>query len=270
MMHLLSTALVGGIAAVVFGQVASAADLAVYSWTGFYAGLNAGGAWGRFDPTTTLAFHKPSWFDVDSVPAVNAAGAQRIGSSGFTGGGQIGYNWQTGAFVLGLETDFQYFNLKGSANASGVYPCCAPAVFVVGSSVRTEWLWTLRPRLGYASNNWLFYVTGGLAVTDLRGNFTFNDNCGDVPNCSGNGPTFSAHEAVSLSTMRPGGTVGGGIEAGLWGNWTFRAEYLYTDFGSISRIGFLNPRIKNSNNNPFTHTIDLKANLARVAVNYRF
>ena len=255
-------------------QFASAGDLgsrtippapAVYNWSGPYVGLNAGGAWGTSDPTTTLAFSPIGWFNITSPPAVNAVGAQSIDTSGFTGGGQFGVNWQWGAIVLGAETDFQYFRLSDSASGSRVYPCCAPAAFTVSSSLQTDWLWTLRPRLGFASNNWLFYVTGGLAVTNLRGNFNFDDNC-SVGTCGGP----SGHEAVVIDSLRAGWTVGGGVEAGLWQRWTLRAEYLYIDFGSESGRGVLNPAIFGSVNNPFTHTIDLKANVARLGLNYRF
>ncbi len=267
------------IISVASAQGASAADLpvkapiapvapAAYNWTGFYAGLNLGGAWGRSDASTTLAYSPFGWFNITSPPAVNAAGRQHIHSSGFTGGGQVGYNWQSGPVVFGAEADIQYLHLSGNARSSAVYPCCSPTVFNVTSSVDTNWLFTARPRLGYAVNNWLFYVTGGVAVTDLKGDFTFTDNCAANPGCGG--PNSNAHEAVSLTKTRAGWTVGGGIEAALWGQWSVKAEYLFLDFGSISGTGFLNPPVGGSNNNPFTHTINLKANVARVGLNYHF
>jgi outer membrane immunogenic protein len=237
-----------------------------YSWTGFYFGGNVGGASGSFDPTTTLGFSPIGWFNVTSTPAVTAAGQQSIKPTGFIGGGQIGYNWQSGMFVLGLEADFQSFHLSGNAASAGVYPCCAPTVFNVTSSANTNWLFTARPRLGIASNNWLFYATGGLAVTDLHGNFGFTDNCAANPGSCGGG---NANEAVSITSTKAGYAVGGGIEAGLWGNWSVKAEYLYVNFGTITGTGFLNPPVGGSNNNPFTHSIDLKANIGRVGLNYR-
>ena len=60
--------------------------------------------------------------------------------------------------VFGLETDFNYFGLKGSSTGSGIYPCCVTTGFTVNTSVSTDWLITFRPRLGIASNNWLFYI----------------------------------------------------------------------------------------------------------------
>src|SRR5208283_4222237 len=104
----------------------------------------------------------------------------------------------------------------------------APSTFTVSSNASTTWLATARGRLGVAANNWLFFATGGAAFTNLGGNFAFNDNF----------PPPEA-EAVSLSNTKTGYTVGGGIEAGLWGRWTAKAEYLYVDFGTVSGTGSL-------------------------------
>jgi outer membrane immunogenic protein len=253
----ISLAFVGG---------ASAADMYVkapppYSWTGFYVGGTAGTAWGSFDPTTSISFipQPPGYFDPTSVPVVNAVGLQSIKATGFTGGLEAGYNLQAGNVVGGIEIDFGYLGLAGSAQGSGLYPCCAPTGFTINSSAHTDWLLTARPRLGIASNNWLYYVTGGVAVTNLNGNFTFSDNAN------------SAMETGSIPSTKAGYTVGGGVEAALWRNWSVKAEYLYVDFGRLSTT---------SNNftstlvafpaAEFSHSIDLKANIARVGLNYRF
>src|SRR6266508_297190 len=159
----------------------------LYSWTGFYVGVNAGGTWGTFDPATSTVFDPIGYFAASSVPAVNAVGIQSIKPAAFTGGVQAGFNWQTGNVVFGAEVDFNSFHLSGSATGTGVYPCCAPATFTVTSAAHTDWLFTARPRIGIASNNWLFYATGGLAVTNLNGSFTFTDNCGDIAACNGPG-----------------------------------------------------------------------------------
>src|SRR5262245_61711530 len=96
---------------------AQAADLGVrvqppalapaYNWSGFYAGLNAGGAWGHSNTGTATVNDPPlaDYFGSANTALINAAGAQRGNASGFTGGGQVGFNWQAGNTVLGLETD---------------------------------------------------------------------------------------------------------------------------------------------------------------------
>ena len=243
---------------------AAPALAAVYNWTGFYVGVNAGGAWGTFH-TTTSTVDGPvpgaDYFSAGNVAGVNAAGIQSIKSSTFTGGGQAGYNWRMGNFVVGIEADFQSFHLSGSASTTAIYPASAPFTFTINSAANTDWLFTARPRLGIANNNWLFYVTGGVAVTNLKGQFAFFDN--------------SANESASFSKTKAGYTVGGGIEAGLWGGWTLKAEYLHVNFGTVSTtstnlVCFDCGGIVPYPVNVFTHSVELKANIARVGINYRF
>src|SRR5258708_848878 len=117
--------LLGSVAlAALFASPAVGADMAarvykapppavpVFSWTGVYIGLNAGGAWGKseatFTPTGLLALF-PAW----DAAAVNL-GSPTQRPAGFTGGGQVGFNWQAGFWVLGFEADIQYQGLKAS------------------------------------------------------------------------------------------------------------------------------------------------------------
>ena len=248
---------------------ASAADMAVkaappvvasaYSWTGFYVGGNVGGGWGNSDPSTSTVFNN-TYFASINVPGVNAAGQQSNQPNGFVGGLQLGYNWQAGNFVLGLEGDINSFNLSGSASTTAVYAgappggVCPASCFTINSSASTDWLATIRGRLGVAANNWLFYGTGGAAFTTLKGTFAFSD---------GGGVTESP---VSLSNSKTGYTVGGGVEAGLSPKWTVKAEYLYVNFGTISATGTL---IAQTTGQPMFHSMDLKANIVRVGVNYK-
>jgi len=262
----------GGIAlTALFTAPALAADLpvkappavvaAVYNWSGFYIGVNAGGAWGHSHANTSTVFSPTGYFATTSVPAIAAAGAERIRTRGFTGGGQFGYNWQSGAVVFGGELDFDYLGLRGSTSASALYPCCAPTGFTINASTSNTWLFTARPRLGLANNNWLFYVTGGLAVAQVKGDFTFTD-------------TFAtAHESGSVSKTKAGWTVGGGVEYGLAGNWSIKAEYLYVNIRSVSttstNLTAFTPPIAFPTN-VFTHSLDLRENIVRAGLNYRF
>ena len=205
-----------------------------------------------------------------STPQVTAAGQQSIDPSSVLGGLQAGYNWQTGSLVLGVEGDFDWMHLSGSASSGPVtYACCGPAAFVLTSQAHTDWLATARGRIGFAANNWLFFATGGAALTDLHAGFAFTDDCGSFPATCGP-PGSNANEAVSLSSTKVGWTAGGGVEYGINQHWSVKAEYLYVDFSRVTGVGYLNPVVGGSNNNPFTHTFDLKANIARLGVNYRF
>ncbi len=259
---------VAAVIAIAGFDAASAADLPVraytkapavadptYNWTGGYVGVNAGGAWGSSNSSTSTVFSPAGYFFPENVPLVNAAGVQSIKPNGFTGGFEAGYNWQAGNFVFGIEGDIESFHLSGNAFTAAAYSgkTCPNQCFFVMSSAGTSWLATTRGRIGVAANNWLFFATGGAAFTSLSGSFSFSDN----------NPTT---EAVSLSSNKTGYTLGGGIEAALWGRWSAKAEYLYVNFGTASATGAL----LQIPAQPVFHSIDLKASIARAGLNYRF
>jgi outer membrane immunogenic protein len=260
------------------GGPAVAADLPVnapvadavpsYNWTGFYVGLNAGAAFSRGDATTTTAFSSVGYLDPTGVTSVNASGSNRFNTTTFTGGVQAGYNWQADSIVFGVETDFNYFNPSGSTSAASVYPCCAPSAYAIAQSVSTSWQFTARPRLGFAANSWLLYATGGLAVTNVSTNWSFSDNFCPVFACGA-----GATESASASVTKAGWVLGGGVEAGLWGRWSAKAEYLYMDFGSVSATG-TNLTVGTPSvaipAQVFNHSMALKTQIVRAGINYRF
>jgi outer membrane immunogenic protein len=263
--------LFGGAAALTLamGATAFAADLPArvapmvapaFSWTGFYVGANAGGAWGHSDTHTSTIFSPTGYFATTSPPAINGVGAQSVHTSGFTGGGQAGYNWQFGATVFGLEADFDYLGLKGSTSGSALYPCCAPTNFTVTSSVKADWLFTFRPRLGFAADHWLLYVTGGLAVSQVKANFNFTD-------------TFAtAAESAAVSSTKAGWTAGVGAEYALAGPWSVKVEYLHVDLGSVSvnstNLTAFTPPIAFPTN-IYSHSANLRSDIVRFGFNYR-
>ncbi len=232
-----------------------------YDWTGFYVGINEGWVGGTSAAMTETNFSPTGYFAASSVPAIKQAGDQQFNSRTFISGGQAGYNWQSGSLVLGGEMDLNYMHVTGGDSSTAVYPCCAPTNFTIQSSMHTDWLFTLRPRIGYASNNWLLYATGGLAVTKLNADFLFTD-------------TFAtAHEEQGFSETVYGWTAGCGVEMGLARNWSLKAEYLYADFGNISSqagtFTAFTPPIAFPTN-VFRYSMDLQTNTERIGLNYRF
>jgi outer membrane immunogenic protein len=155
----------------------------IYNWGGVYVGINGG--W-----TLGTAY----W----SAPG-NASAS--VNANGGIVGGTLGANWQTDAFIFGLEADIDYSTVSTST-ASNV--CAAGANCQAG----TSWLSTMRARLGYADDRLLFYGTAGAAVGNME--------------MSANG--------VTNTTTRLGWTAGGGVELAISDNWTGRLEYLYADF----------------------------------------
>jgi outer membrane immunogenic protein len=238
----------------------------VYSWSGFYIGANAGHTWGDSQSSTDVASGVPgSFFEVCGPPAngcvintidVHNAGRQRTSTSGFVGGAQAGYNWQTGNLVLGVEADFDYFNNKGTSSRTVALVAGPPGSVTVNSSITTDWLFTLRPRLGWALDNWLIYGTGGLAVSELKPSWTFFES------------EFNSSASSSFNNTKVGWTVGAGVETLLPGKWILGAEYLFVRFDSASQtvpVVVLSGAPQN-----FFHSADLDSNIMRARVSKQF
>jgi outer membrane immunogenic protein len=238
-----------------------AADLAykalppppIYSWTGFYLGGNVGYSWG----TASWVYSDPSFTGTNS-------GSQKL--DGFIGGAQIGYNWQANqTLVLGLEADIQGSAEKGSSSFSDPYcdDCDfpVPTGYVNGSvSSNIRWFGTLRGRLGVLVNpTLLLYGTGGLAYGGISTSGSFFDT---FPGCS---PAI-CNWAFNQSTTKVGPTVGGGVEGAISNssNWTWKAEYLYINFGTLSGSSF--------GSDPLSYSWSTKVtdNIVRVGLNYNF
>lgn len=118
------TALLTGAASAADMRLLQAPPPAPFTWTGGYAGITAGGAWGTYDTTTSTVFSPGGYFpNAATVAAVNGAGPLGIKPGGFAIGIEAGYNWQSGALVLGVEADLQALNLNGAANGgAALYP----------------------------------------------------------------------------------------------------------------------------------------------------
>jgi outer membrane immunogenic protein len=145
------------------------------TWTGFYAGAQLGYALGLSQTSTSPTFATGGYFAPSSVAVIADVGNQNINPTGLTGGAHAGYNLQLGNVVYGIEGDLSYFAQKASKTTTFIYPCCTTSTFTNKSSLSTNWLGTLRPRIGYASGASLFYVTGGLAIIDQTSSFDFSD-----------------------------------------------------------------------------------------------
>ena len=140
-------------------------------------------------------------------------------SSSFIGGGQFGYNWQTGPVVFGIEERHRLQDWK-TTQVLGNF--ASGTVFVPGDSftVDSRWQASLRGRLGYASDRLLVYATGGVAWTKVNAGAFFIPFGGDP-----------ATSATNLATLT-GGTIGGGFEYAFWNNVSLGVEALYTRYGS--------------------------------------
>ena len=203
----------------------------VYNWTGFYAGIEGGMGWGPVRQTDATGFFSGTYQDTGGLV-----------------GGTLGVNAQFGAVVLGLEGDYSHTWVHDmtigtdpvSGNCGGMPARC---------ELSLPWLATFRGRVGYAMDNVMPYVTGGLSVTSLHG----LEGDGAVSGRFGSG-----------SKTVPGWNVGVGIEAMFNARWSAKAEYLYGGFG--------NHEIFNDNVAGVTvpQHLEVKLNVLRVGLNYRF
>jgi outer membrane immunogenic protein len=172
-----------------------------FSWTGFYLGANIGGAWGRRNVTDSL-------FGLSLSNSVNNNGA-------FIGGGQLGYNYQFGNFVLGIEGDFDGVANTNTA-ANGVV---GPGIGTILLTSNNRWITTLAARVGVANDTWLFYgkAGGGWVGSDK---FTITNTA------------TGASITGSNTNTNSGWLVGAGIEWALAPNWSVKIEYDYLGLNS--------------------------------------
>jgi outer membrane immunogenic protein len=246
---------------VIIFAFAASGTVQAQSFNGFYVGVNAGAAYGSSDATTTTVFSPTGYFATTSPGAIAIAGVQELKPTRFTGGVQAGFNRSSGSWLFGVEADMGSVHLNDSASKSGTYPCCAPTGFTVTQSINTDWLFTLRPRVGYTHGDWLVYGTGGLAVTNLSFQSQFND-------------TFAtAAASVSSAENQRGWVYGGGVEYKANKQWSLKGEFLRTDFGSFSKttanLTAFSPPIPFPTN-PFTSNYNFSANLIRFGANFHF
>jgi outer membrane immunogenic protein len=243
---------------------AAAADMAVktaaapapkYQWTGCYGGLNGGGGTSASNVTTTV---NPGTHLVPAdVAEVSNDGTGSANSSNFVGGGQAGCIFQTGTVVVGLEGDFDYFHTTSSFyNNTNMLPV-AGVPFVIGQSVTTNYLATVRPRFGVAADRNLAYITGGVAFT--RASYT--ESYVDTAAPAGTGIATASKSLI-------GWTAGAGWEYALSDHVTFRLEYLFTKFGTTSALGAITDA--GGGTNPLLGSADLVLQTARAGVNLKF
>ena len=235
-----------------------------HNWSGFYLGLNAGGNWDAAHATTTVAPTGPTSFFIACavcVTAIAGLGDQTFHTGELTGGVQGGYNWQVGNFVAGIELDAEPFRNSGSITASQPFPVAPANTQTISSSFNSQWLFSVRPRLGVATGNFLFYGTGGLAVTRLNTAWTYSTDFNAPCDC----------ESASVTSIKERFIFGGGIENALPGNWLIGVEYLHVNFGTIvaASNNFMVPGGINWTDT-FNHSISLTTNTVRVRLNKQF
>jgi outer membrane immunogenic protein len=232
-----------------------AAPMALYNWTGWYVGVNAGYGWSSGNGANNGACADPvaSGFCATYI-AGGGFPAPSLSPKGFVGGGQAGYNWQASNFVYGLEADIQGSGIKASTTQTFTPPTLITGIETLEHKL--TWFGTVRGRLGVAANNWLFYGTGGLIYGGVSSSLTLST------------PANGFAAAGSSSSTRAGWTVGVGTEYGFAGPWTAKVEYLYYDMGrdSVTATSAVAGFVGDS----LTVSQRTAGHILRAGVNYRF
>ena len=237
----------------------------VFTWTGFYVGVNAGYGFNDSGRITTTGNQVVTLGNSNANIRVNNVNLDR---DGFTGGGQIGYNYQFGAIVVGIEADAQYTDFRrtgsftGSPNAAGLL---ATSTF----RTTTDYIGTVRGRVGYAFDRLMVYGTGGFAYGEV-----FNSANFFQPQAGGG--TALLGFTGSRSRMETGYTAGAGVEYALPTNFslfnssavTLKAEALYYDLGRSTYVA--NGVIPATAGTSYTVRSDNSGVLARVGLNFKF
>jgi outer membrane immunogenic protein len=265
----------------------------VLSWTGAYAGLNAGGTWGNSNNlnATTWNIYQPAGSADYTAAALLSGNQQSSVSSGFIGGGQIGYNWQGKfsnlSFVAGVEADIQgiagsggnanRWNVAPNAGLSGGVTSNVLVPLSLTSNIQgnsqLSWLGTVRGRLGYlATPTLLIYGTGGLAY----GGYSSNLQTSVFWKQTGGNANFIQIGYNNYSSTMVGWTAGGGAEWMFMPNWSVKAEYLYYDLGKTNG-SVINPFYgidaasgRNGLESITNFSSRVSGNIIRAGVNYHF
>jgi outer membrane immunogenic protein len=201
-------------------------------WNGAYSGLSLGGAGLGSDGGA-------------GVPGFTTHASDR--SSSLIGGVLAGINFGGSGFVFGLEGDFSFLNARTDGRFDNPFMYDAD-----NSVVQARWLATVRPRVGLAMGRYLVYVTGGLALADVKVKETMG-----VPS------------RTVVSEMTPGWVLGGGVEYRLTGNMALRAEYLHAEMNEVKGT------VSDSGAGPsgltsYTHRAEPTFNIGRAALSFRF
>lgn len=181
----------------------------VYNWTGFYVGVNGGYGWGSQDPLNIITDR----FDRFSHSI-----------SGGAFGGTLGAQIQAAHVVMGLEADLDWASISGSSMTTATLA----GAFIGGpfnAKTSIDWESTVRARVGYAADNWLFYGTGGLALLGAKTTLTA---AGGATVCGG---VFTNCTPIN---RQAGLALGGGLEYGFTPNLSAKLEYLYITAVSLN------------------------------------
>lgn len=233
----------------------------LFTWTGFYVGVNAGAAWhgndscpGLYNYTSGVLGTRYNAF----APACNSD------NTAFTGGFQAGFNWQMGAVVFGLEGDVNWIsndNKRGFANYVGPLGIGTAYTYSLDGNPQSNFLGGIRGRLGWAFDRAMLYIAGGAAFR--------NSGSDEVIYAYNSSGVQVAAFAPNSSRDNVGWSLGGGVEWAFTNNVSLKLEYLHSQFNNGDNI-YLS---SNTGYTGYAFVRDSRRDsidVARIGINYRF
>ncbi len=240
-----------------------------FTWQGPYAGAYLGGGYGDNHISTTAgSVSDTSYFtSAADINSVNNKGTWTKNPSTAIVGIQAGHDWAWKQLVYGVALDYSTLSLNSSTTTNSTYATSSDQ-YSIDTSMKTNWLFTLRGRLGYQTMVYvpsLFYVTGGMAMTQLTVNNSFNDNSA----LAGVGSSNTAQNQI-------GWTAGAGVEVAALKHVSVDFQYLYIDVPSVKTTGSISNTqggfgipIQSMTNSLATNA-NFHANVFKIGLNYRF
>jgi outer membrane immunogenic protein len=264
------------LAAVTLGNVAQAADMplkapppaapVMYNWTGFYIGGHVGGAWTDRNSHDRFDRDRCFWGDWSGGVCFDDHGFGR-GDGRLIVGGQVGFNYQVGQWVWGVEGQMSAMTNTDNEDACGFFRWGDTRDHLFRCRDSGDWIATIAARLGVAfgeTGTWLFYVKGGGAFADARQGLRLRDDCPLTWTfCSRNNFVFNNNDDT-----RTGWMIGAGFEYGGWGNWTWKLEYNFMDFGH--RTIHFDRVLTGCDCITRDLDFDLQVHVVKLGLNYRF
>ncbi len=240
-------------------------------WQGNYVGIFMGGGFGSNQVSTNAGTAAGTYFanftnPTADINAVNNSGSYTDHPSSALMGVQAGQDWAYNHMVYGVVMDFTSLPLSSSQSSSGSYPD-GLGQYSESASMKVNWLFTLRGRVGYATKIHdlpsLFYLTTGPALTQVDMSNSFSDTS-----------ALQGVGGTSTSSYQLGWTVGAGLELLTFNHISIDLEYLYVQMASASAVSTIYNSASSfgtsSGSNPFTTNGKLRASLLKLGLNYRF
>lgn len=224
------------------------------TWGGQYIGFAVGVAHGKADPTVRA---KANGYFITTDPGqVDPQGSRNIDETNLVGSLLWGLNRQTGLTVYGVEADVSLTNFDAQYSSGNIaYISLPTSTFSITTKVRSNWMASIRPRLGYAREDALMYVTAGPSLARFKYDFSFTDT--NIPESA----------SVHSSKVKLGWTAGLGYERKLQGDWSWKAEYLYSRFDNIIDES---SALRTVPADGFTHKLDHEIHSLRIGLTKKF